>query len=157
MTPWFKCSLHLVDGNRITEEWSCKTWVFEDWWCVSIDSSVSMWSELRAHICEGGKKAVIIQEPRSYSSSFSCLARLGKMMQTKHISQERKNIKLWWTWNDPHNDRKRVTASYLSLLIQTRSILLFCFRWLKTLSGCNDVCVQVRKNHSRATTVSPMK
>lgn len=80
-----------------------------------------------------------------------------KMMQTKHISQERKIIKLWWTWNDPHNDRKRVTASYPSLLIQTRSILLFCFRWLKRLSGCNDVCVQVRKNHSRATTASPMK
>lgn len=105
----------------------------------------------------GKKKAVIIQEPRSYSSSFSCLTRSGKIMQTKHISQERKTIKLWWTWNDPHNDRKRVTASYLSLLIQTRSILLSCFRWLTTLSGCNDVCVQVRKNHSRATTVSQMK
>lgn len=50
--PRFKASLHLVDGNRITEEWSHKTWVFEGWWCESIDSSVSIWSVHHAHICQ---------------------------------------------------------------------------------------------------------
>lgn len=51
--PWFECSPHLVDGNGITGERSHKTWVFEGWWCESIDSSVSIWSGLCTHICQG--------------------------------------------------------------------------------------------------------